>query len=108
MSYAGRKAMADFVKRRKRPRFAPPGKTVVQIDSETEWDYWNELRRYDVERYRHGKARIAGELLVGLEKHCYGISAAVEITDVAIQLICREEYCFKAGSVYYKNLMVNP
>ncbi|NIV29206.1 MAG: NAD(P)/FAD-dependent oxidoreductase, partial [Anaerolineae bacterium] len=29
------------------PRFAPEGKTVVQVEFETNWDYWNDLQRDD-------------------------------------------------------------
>jgi phytoene dehydrogenase-like protein len=65
------------------PRFAPPGKTVVQIDFETEWDYWDQLHRSDAESYRHEKDRIAKELLVRLERYYTGLTAAVEMTDVA-------------------------
>lgn len=28
-------------------KFAPPGKTVVQVEFETEWDYWHNLRKKD-------------------------------------------------------------
>ena len=63
-------------------RFAPPGKTVVQVVFETEWDYWNELQEnrpaYDAE-----KERVAAEVLERLEAHYPGISSQVEMTDVA-------------------------
>jgi len=64
-------------------RFAPPGKTVAQVDCETEWDYWDRLRRADAKRYRLEKNRVAEELLARLEKHYPGLTAAVEMTDVA-------------------------
>jgi phytoene dehydrogenase-like protein len=64
------------------PRFAPPGKTVVQAVFETEWDFWNELQK-DRPRYEAEKERVAAEALKRLEAHYPGISSLVEITDVA-------------------------
>jgi len=63
-------------------RFAPPGKTVVQVSFETEWDFWNELRQ-DRPRYDAEKERVAVELLERLEAHYPAISSQVEMTDVA-------------------------
>jgi phytoene desaturase len=63
-------------------RFAPPGKTVVQVSFETEWDFWNELQK-DRPRYDAEKERVAAELLERLEAHYPGISSQVEMTDVA-------------------------
>jgi phytoene desaturase len=65
------------------PRFAPPGKTVVQVEFETEWDYWYELHREDSTHYAAEKKRIAAEILKRLEAHYPGISSQVEVTDVA-------------------------
>ena len=65
------------------PRFAPPGKTVVQAEMDTEWDYWNDLHNQDRGRYEAEKARVAAEVLDRLETHYPGLSAKVEITDVA-------------------------
>ncbi len=64
------------------PRFAPPGKTVVQVAFETEWDFWNELRK-DRPRYDAEKERVAAEVLERLEAHYPGLSSQVEMTDVA-------------------------
>jgi phytoene dehydrogenase-like protein len=65
------------------PRFAPPGKTVIQVEFETEWDYWNNLQRADRAGYDAEKQRVAAEVLRRLEPHYPGISAQVEVTDVA-------------------------
>ena len=65
------------------PRFAPPGKTVVQVEFETEWDYWHDLQREDRARYDAEKERLAAEVLRRLEAHYPGISSRVEVTDVA-------------------------
>jgi phytoene dehydrogenase-like protein len=64
-------------------RFAPPGKTVVQANLETEWDYWNDLRGTSRAGYDAEKERIAAEILNRLEAHYPGISSQVEVTDVA-------------------------
>jgi phytoene dehydrogenase-like protein len=65
------------------PRFAPPGKTVVQVEMETHWDYWNDLQEQDRASYDAEKARLASEALQRLEVHYPGLSASVEVTDVS-------------------------
>jgi phytoene dehydrogenase-like protein len=64
-------------------RFAPQGKSVIQAEVETEWDYWNDLRQDDRARYDAEKERLAAEILERLEAHFPGISAEVEETDVS-------------------------
>lgn len=64
-------------------KFAPPGKTVVQVEFETEWDYWNELQSKDRPAYEAEKRRVASETLERLEKLYPGITRQVEVTDVA-------------------------
>jgi phytoene desaturase len=64
------------------PRFALPGKTVVQVSFETEWDFWNELQK-DRPRYDAEKEQVAAEVLERLEAHYPGISSQVEMADVA-------------------------
>ena len=64
------------------PRFAPPGKTVVQVSFETEWDFWNEMQK-DRPRYEAEKERVATEVLARLEAYYPGLSSQVEMTDVA-------------------------
>ncbi|MHB1033875.1 MAG: phytoene desaturase family protein [Pirellulales bacterium] len=63
-------------------RFAPPGKTVVQAIFQTTWDWWNDLSR-DRAAYRAEKQRVAAEVLRRLEGPYPGISAQVEMSDVA-------------------------
>lgn len=65
------------------PRFAPPGKTVVQVEIETEWDYWSGLRARDRDAYDAQKERVATEALMRLETYYPGISSQVEVADVA-------------------------
>jgi phytoene dehydrogenase-like protein len=63
-------------------KFAPSGKTVVQAMFETEWDYWDGLRK-DPSRYKAEKERVAAEILKRLEIYYPGISSQVEVADVA-------------------------
>ena len=78
-------------------KFAPAGKAVVQAVFESEWDLWNELhgdrRRYDAE-----KERVASEILQRLETHHPGISAQVEMTDVATPYTTWRYTCNYRGS----------
>jgi phytoene desaturase len=62
--------------------FAPPGKTVVQALLHTDWNWWNELQK-DRPRYDAAKKKIGEEVLARLEPHYPGITANVELTDVA-------------------------
>lgn len=63
-------------------KFAPPGKTVVQVLLITDWKFWNDLRD-DRARYDAAKKAICDEVLARLEKHHPGISSQVELTDIA-------------------------
>jgi phytoene desaturase len=64
-------------------RFAPPGRSVIQAELETGWDYWHDLRVQDPARYETEKKVAAARILERLEG-CYpGISSQVEVTDVA-------------------------
>ncbi len=65
------------------PHFAPAGKTVIQPAFEADWDYWNDLQARDRAAYEAEKARVAAEVLRRLEPHFPGLSAQVEMTDVA-------------------------
>jgi phytoene dehydrogenase-like protein len=65
------------------PKFAPQGKTVIQAEMETQWDYWNDLHQADRARYDAEKERLAAEILERLEAYYPGISADVEETDVS-------------------------
>jgi phytoene dehydrogenase-like protein len=64
------------------PALAPAGKTVVVVSYETDYDYWHDLRQ-DPARYKAEKERIASEVIAGLEQKFPGISAQVEMSDVA-------------------------
>ena len=64
------------------PHFAPEGKTVVQVDFETEWDYWFNLRK-DKRDYYLSKKILAERTIEWLEKRYPGIKNKVEVIDVA-------------------------
>ena len=64
-------------------RFAPPGKTVLQVEFEAEWERWAGLHRDDRARYAAEKERVSAEVLERLERHFPGVSSQVEISDVA-------------------------
>jgi phytoene desaturase len=64
------------------PTLAPPGKTVVQAYIQTDYDWWEALQK-DRACYQEEKARVAADVLDRLEHHLPGISAGVEVTDVA-------------------------
>ena len=63
--------------------FAPPGKTVVQVLLITDWKYWNDLLQTDRAQYEAAKKVVTAETLAKLEAHYPGITAQVEVTDIA-------------------------
>lgn len=62
--------------------FSPPGKTIVQVLLHADWSYWNDLRN-DRARYEAEKKQVTTEVLSRLEAHYPGITAQVELTDIA-------------------------
>ncbi|MBA4365830.1 MAG: NAD(P)/FAD-dependent oxidoreductase [Coprothermobacter sp.] len=64
------------------PTLSPPGKNIAVVGFETDYDYWKNLRE-DPERYKAEKERIAGDVIAGLEQRFPGITAQVEMRDVA-------------------------
>ena len=65
------------------PGFAPPGKTLVQVEFETDWDYWNDLRARDPDGYGAAKSRAAALAVEKLDVLYPGVAAQVEMVDVA-------------------------
>lgn len=63
-------------------RFAPAGKTVVQVMLDADWDFWSALRE-DRPRYEAEKERAAAHALERLEEAYPGIAGQVEMIDVA-------------------------
>ncbi len=67
------------------PTLAPQGKTVITIMLETDYDYWKELGK-DRKKYLEKKDEIAGIITGIMGQRFPGISADIEVTDVATPL----------------------
>ncbi|TXT53754.1 MAG: hypothetical protein BAJATHORv1_120049 [Candidatus Thorarchaeota archaeon] len=63
--------------------FAPSGKTVVQVELETDWDYWYELRENNLDLYQVEKNRIASEVSDFLSNYYEEFNDAIEVIDVS-------------------------
>jgi phytoene desaturase len=63
-------------------KFSPPGKTVVQVLLHADWHFWRELQK-DRPRYEAEKKRLTAEVLARLERYYPGLTAQVEVTDIA-------------------------
>lgn len=63
-------------------RFAPLGKTIIQVMLETDWDYWDGLHS-NREQYDDEKQKISDILLQQLEALYPEISSEIEMIDVA-------------------------
>ncbi len=63
--------------------FAPAGKSVLQVEMEGDWTYWENLRKANREEYMARKKQLSDSVLVILERYYPGITAQVEMTDVA-------------------------
>jgi phytoene dehydrogenase-like protein len=61
---------------------APPGKTVLIVQFETNYDYWHALSQ-DPVTYRTEKQTIIESVIAGLEERFPGIAEQVEMTDLA-------------------------
>jgi phytoene dehydrogenase-like protein len=61
---------------------APEGKTLVRVWFASDYDYWRELKK-DSKRYRAEKEHIADKVISALERRYPGLSAQVEMVDVA-------------------------
>lgn len=65
--------------------FAPPGKAVIQVMLETDWNYWTELHN-DKDAYDVEKQRVAEMVIQRLERLYPGIRPQIELVDVATPL----------------------
>jgi phytoene dehydrogenase-like protein len=65
------------------PSMAPPGKTVIVIRYESQWDLWKDL---NVEEYLKEKQQIENDAKLLLEKHIPEVSGKIEVIDVATPL----------------------
>jgi phytoene dehydrogenase-like protein len=64
------------------PSLAPEGKTVVRAWFASDYEYWKKLRQ-DPESYRKEKEEIADQVVAVLDRRFPGLSAQVEMRDVA-------------------------
>jgi phytoene dehydrogenase-like protein len=64
------------------PALAPEGKTVLKVQFDTDYDYWDKLHE-DPERYKAEKERIADDVVTALDKRFPGLASKVEMRDVA-------------------------
>jgi len=64
------------------PALAPAGKTLLTVMIESNYDYWKSLRE-DIRRYKEEKEHIADDIISLLDKRFPGLSAQVEMRDVA-------------------------
>ena len=63
------------------PTMAPPGKSAVEVDYATRYDYWEELAR-DRVRYEDEKKRIADFTITEIDKRWPGFASQIEVVDV--------------------------
>jgi len=64
------------------PTLAPEGKTVIKVQFNTDYDYWERLYK-EPERYKAEKEQIADTVVALLDKRFPGLAAQVEMRDVA-------------------------
>jgi phytoene dehydrogenase-like protein len=64
------------------PTLAPAGKNVLVVSMTTDYDYWHQLHQ-DPAKYKAEKERIGNDVIAGLEQRFPGITAQVEMRDVA-------------------------
>ena len=67
------------------PTMAPRGKTALTVLYQSPWESWDGLRG-DTQGYAARKARVLSDITGWLEKSFPGISADIEVTDVATPL----------------------
>lgn len=64
------------------PTMAPPGKSVLSVWCEADYDHWQALRA-DRRAYRAAKEQVAEQVIAALDGRYPGLRAAVEVIDVA-------------------------
>ncbi|OGN99139.1 MAG: hypothetical protein A2Y89_07745 [Chloroflexi bacterium RBG_13_51_18] len=64
------------------PTLAPEGKTVLKVQFETDYDYWEKLYK-EPEKYKAEKERIADDVIAALDNRFPGLASKVEMRDVA-------------------------
>jgi len=64
------------------PTLAPPGKTLLTIMLDSDYDYWKRLRE-DSGQYGAQKEKIADQVIAMLEQRFPGLAGQVEMCDIA-------------------------
>jgi phytoene dehydrogenase-like protein len=64
------------------PTLSPPGKNIAVVQFDTDYEYWKKLKE-DPVKYKAEKERTCNDVIAGLEQRFPGISAQVEMRDVA-------------------------
>jgi len=64
------------------PTLAPPGKTLVKVLLNSDYDYWERIHKCP-DRYRSEKDQVANQIVALLEKRFPGFEDHVEMRDVA-------------------------
>ena len=64
------------------PDLAPPGKTVLRVMLESDYERWKRLQE-GPDLYKAEKEQVAEQVIAGLEQRFPGISSQVEMCDVA-------------------------
>ncbi len=64
------------------PTMAPPGKSVLSVWCEADYDYWKSMRAYP-QHYRAAKELVAQQVITALDERFPGLREAVEVVDVA-------------------------
>ena len=65
------------------PTLAPEGKTCIRVIIHTQsFQYWNDLRKNNIERYKQEKSRIANEIIEIFDKRFGDVREKVEEIDV--------------------------
>jgi phytoene dehydrogenase-like protein len=67
------------------PTLAPEGKTVMKVQFNTDFDYWEKLAK-EPARYKAEKEQIADQVVARLDERFSGLAAQVEMRDVATPL----------------------
>jgi phytoene dehydrogenase-like protein len=62
------------------PTMAPEGKTVIVVRYESPWELWKDL---EGDAYKTEKKRIEKDSIAIMEKHMPGITAHIEVVDIA-------------------------
>ena len=78
------------------PTLAPSGKTVVKVNFDSEYDYWNTLNA-DPAEYKKMKQHVADVVAEALSKRFEGFKQKVEVSDVVTPVSVQHWTCGYRG-----------